>query len=205
MDKLLAPVSRYYTEKIERYGAQPQGADWNGHEGQVLRFEQLCKVLPADARFSVTDVGCGYGALLDYLQANYRAFDYVGVDISEAMLVAAAQRHEGIAHARFVLGSEPPQPSDFAVASGIFNVKLGSDEAAWRGYMEATIESMNRFSLHGFTFNCLSGYSDQHKMRPDLHYADPCELFDLCKRRYSRHVSLLHDYGLYEFTIIVRK
>ena len=42
------------------------------------------------------------------------------------------------------------------------------------------------------------------RMRPDLYYADPCRLFDHCKRRYSRHVALLHDYGLYEFTILVR-
>jgi hypothetical protein len=30
-------------------------------------------------------------------------------------------------------------------------------------------------------------------------------LFDLCKRRYSRNVALLHDYEIYEFTILVRK
>jgi hypothetical protein len=57
----------------------------------------------------------------------------------------------------------------------------------------------------GFAFNCLTAYSDAHKMQSYLYYADPCRLFDLCKRRYSRNVALLHDYGLYEFTILVRK
>ena len=42
-------------------------------------------------------------------------------------------------------------------------------------------------------------------MRSDLFYSDPCNLFDICKRKYSRNVALLHDYGLHEFTIIVRK
>jgi hypothetical protein len=42
-------------------------------------------------------------------------------------------------------------------------------------------------------------------MRPDLYYGDPCALFDHCKRRYARNVAVLHDYGLYEFTILVRK
>jgi hypothetical protein len=64
---------------------------------------------------------------------------------------------------------------------------------------------MHEFTARGFAFNCLTAYSDQDKMRPDLHYADPCELFDICKRKYSRNVALLHDYGLYEFTILVRK
>jgi hypothetical protein len=30
-------------------------------------------------------------------------------------------------------------------------------------------------------------------------------IFDICKRKFSRNVALLHDYGLYEFTILVRK
>lgn len=42
-------------------------------------------------------------------------------------------------------------------------------------------------------------------MKEHLYYADPAELFDHCKRNYSRNVALLHDYGLYEFTVLVRK
>ena len=42
-------------------------------------------------------------------------------------------------------------------------------------------------------------------MRPYLYYADPLFLFDYCKKKYSKSVALLHDYGLYEFTILVRK
>jgi hypothetical protein len=41
-------------------------------------------------------------------------------------------------------------------------------------------------------------------MRDHLYYADPGEFFEICKRVYSRNVALLHDYGLYEFTILVR-
>ena len=51
----------------------------------------------------------------------------------------------------------------------------------------------------------LSTYSDPDRRRDDLYYADPREMFDICSRRFSPRVSLLHDYPLYEFTIIVRK
>ncbi len=67
------------------------------------------------------------------------------------------------------------------------------------------LDVLDRTSRSGFAFNCLTSYSDADKMREYLYYADPCALFDLCKRRYSRNVALLHDYGLYEFTILVRK
>jgi len=64
---------------------------------------------------------------------------------------------------------------------------------------------MNEYCEKGFSFNCLTSYSDDDKMKDYLYYANPMELFDLCKRKYSRNVALLHDYDLYEFTILVRK
>ena len=68
-----------------------------------------------------------------------------------------------------------------------------------------TLDHYERNQLSGFRLRFLTIYSDSDKMRDYLYYADPGVLFDLCKRRYSRNVALLHDYGLYEFTILVRK
>ena len=121
------------------------------------------------------------------------------------MIRAAEQRYKDKPQARFVLASEPDQVTDYGVASGIFNVRMGRSDDEWRSYLEATLDVLDRTSRVGFAFNCLTSYSDKDKMRDYLYYADPCVLFDLCKRRYSRNVALLHDYGLYEFTILVRK
>jgi len=63
---------------------------------------------------------------------------------------------------------------------------------------------MNQKSKRGFSFNMLTKYSDKEYMRDDLYYADPLFILDFCKRNFSKNVSLLHDYGLYEFTILVR-
>ena len=121
------------------------------------------------------------------------------------MVRAAEQRYKETPRARFILSSEPDQVADYGVASGIFNVRLGRSDDEWRSYLEATLDILDRTSRLGFAFNCLTSYSDTDKMRAYLYYADPCMLFDLCKRRYSRNVALLHDYGLYEFTILIRK
>ncbi|MEI7713642.1 MAG: hypothetical protein WCI94_19570, partial [Rhodospirillales bacterium] len=56
----------------------------------------------------------------------------------------------------------------------------------------------------GFGFNMLSLSSDPDKRRPDLHYASPTDTLDFCLTRFGRHVALLQDYGLWEFTILVR-
>ena len=202
---LLSEVATYYSEKLAQYGQNPRGVDWNGEESQTLRFEQLCKIVTPSNQFSINDLGCGYGALYDYLAHEYEKFSYSGFDVSESMIRAAEQRYQDTIQARFVLSNEPDQAADYGVASGIFNVRLGRSDAEWRAYLEATLDVFDRTSHIGFSFNCLTSYSDADKMRDYLYYADPCVLFDFCKRRYSRNVALLHDYGLYEFTILVRK
>ncbi len=70
--------------------------------------------------------------------------------------------------------------------------------------MLSRLDIFDRLSTQGFSFNLLTNYSDREYMRDDLYYAEPCRLFDHCKRRYSRQVALLHDYGLYEFTILAQ-
>lgn len=203
---LLSDVATYYAGKLAVHGNTPQGVDWNGEHGQLVRFEQLCKIVDSRSPgFTMTDLGCGYGALLDYPGLQKGCTAYLGVDVSEEMVRAATARHAANAAARFITASAPDVVHDYAVASGIFNVRLQRTDAEWFEYLQATLDVLDRASRLGFSFNCLTSYSDEDKKREHLYYADPCRLFDLCKRRYSKQVALLHDYGLYEFTILVRK
>jgi SAM-dependent methyltransferase len=204
-ESILSEVADYYSAKLAEHGETARGVDWNGRESQVLRFEQLTKIIQQPVGFSLNDLGCGYGALLDYLGARHAEFAYAGCDVSKDMVDAARARHRSAAHAEFAVASVPPKTADYGVASGIFNVRMGCDDAEWFKYIEATLEVLDRTSRRGFAFNCLTTYSDPDRMSGHLYYANPGILFDLCMRRYSRNTALLHDYGLYEFTILVRK
>jgi SAM-dependent methyltransferase len=202
--ELLRDVAGYYSRTLAEHGETPRGVDWNDEEGQTLRFRQLCGIITAP-EFSLNDFGCGYGALYDYLDNHHTDFSYTGIDLSEEMVRVAVGRNVGKARARFIVSAKPESPADYGIASGIFNVSMGYSNGEWRDYLEETVELMHNSSRLGFAFNCLTSYSDEEKKRDGLYYADPCRTFDLCKKRYSRHVALLHDYGLYEFTILVRK
>lgn len=202
---ILTEVADYYSAKLAEHGETPRGVDWNGEESQTLRFAQLAKIIQPSSAFSLNDLGCGYGALFDYLNTVSQNFVYHGCDVSNDMINAAKIRYADYSNAHFVAASEPPDMADYGIASGIFNVRLGRNDVEWREYLETTLDVLNNTSRQGFAFNCLTSYSDADKMRDYLYYADPNWLFDLCKRRYSRHVALLHDYGLYEFTLLVRK
>lgn len=204
-ENLLRKVASYYGDKLSRHGTTPQGVDWNGESGQLLRFAQLTRVVESGDHFTLNDLGCGYGALVDFLSTSYGSFGYTGYDVSPEMVAAARERYPHRQAVSFSVGAVPLAPANYGVASGIFNVRMGIGNEEWLEYVLSTLDLLDQTSLDGFAFNCLTSYSDPERMRADLFYADPCQLFDLCKRRYSKEVALLHDYGLYEFTIIVRR
>jgi SAM-dependent methyltransferase len=201
----LTDIADYYSSKLLKHGKTPQGVDWNGEENQLLRFQQLCKIIDTNDHFSINDLGCGYGALYDFLSHQYDSFIYSGFDISENMIVSAQNRNQGGNKARFVFSNGPDQVADYGVASGIFNVRIKCSNSKWLSYIKTTLDTLDRTSRKGFAFNCLTSYSDADKMRDYLYYANPCALFNHCKNNYSRNVALLHDYTLYEFTLLVRK
>lgn len=202
-DRIHASLASYYTRAIEAHGATPRGVDWNGADGQLRRFEQFERLYEDGTAFSVIDQGCGYGAYFDYLRERHRDFRYLGLDISDKMISEARARVSS-ASARFAVATGNSETADFTVASGIFNVRGDEPDEDWLAYILDTVDGMASKSRRGFAFNCLTLHSDREFMRPKLYYADPVQLFDHCRRRYARNVALLHDYGLYEFTILVR-
>ena len=204
-EQIVRAVGDYYSRKVDAHGPTPAGADWRDAESQELRFRQAMRLADDGKPFALNDYGCGYGALASHLRKHGFDFTYRGFDVSEPMLRHARELHAGDSSCTFVASEDELVPSDFTVASGIFNVRLDNDAERWRSYVLATIETLDRLSTRGFAFNMLTSYSDADKMRDDLYYADPTFYFDLCKRRYSRNVALLHDYGLWEFTLLVRK
>jgi len=198
-------MERFFTEKYLSHGATPKGVDWNGPESQELRFRQLLKVCETDGHFSVNDYGCGYGGLFRFMSELGYDFEYLGFDLSEEMIKKARLDFASHNNCEFVIGGHGGRRADYTVASGIFNVRFEYEDKMWLDHILATLHDMNSVSEQGFSFNCLTKYSDREYMREDLYYADPCMLFDYCKRNFARNVALLHDYELYEFTIIVRK
>ncbi len=198
-------INSYYTDKIKIHGATPKGVDWNGEDSQFVRFEQLSKIINKDI-FSINDIGCGYGKYFEFLQNRFSNFNYYGFDLSQEMINNAKSLYSNKGGGFMQVDNlENIDKADYSVASGIFSVKMEHNESEWLSYILDTLEKMNDKSNNGFSFNMLTKYSDKEYMKDNLYYADPLFIFDYCKRNFSKQVALLHDYGLYEFTILVKK
>jgi SAM-dependent methyltransferase len=205
-EHILGRVDEFFTGKIGEFGPTHRGVDWNSRESQELRFEQVMKIVrdPA-ADFSLIDYGCGYGALVEYLDRRGLRAQYTGFDVSAAMIEQARKLSIGDGRRAFTTSESELAPADYVVATGIFNKKMDIPDEQWQTYMEEIVDRFDHLALKGFAFDVLTLYSDVERRRPDLHYADPLYWFDRCKRKYAKHVALLHDYPLWEFTILVRK
>jgi len=201
----LNKVKNYFTEKLNEHGATHRGVDYNSTESQEARFFQLLKVMDTSSKYSLLDFGSGYGGMYDYLVRLGHQLHYVGYDIAEPMIAKGRELHPNNPDCWFTSNIDEIPVLDYAVVSGTFNMKLDADFDAWTQVVVEALNQMNAHASKGMAFNMLTKYSDADRMRPDLYYADPGFFFDYCKRNFSRNVALLHDYNLYDFTILVRK
>jgi len=203
----LRAVADLYAASLRDHGAAPKGVGWKSVDEQVLRFDKLVQVIPPADRgrpIRVSDFGCGYGAMCEYLAArdDLHLAAYWGCDICPEMLEEARRRLDD-PRATVVQADRVTEPADYAFVSGTFNVKMDASDAEWNAFMKEVLANLDEMSERGFAFNALSTYVDWRA--ENLYYADPAEFFDFCKRHFSRSVALLHDYPLYEWTIYVRK
>lgn len=207
LDDALRESREYFTGKIEKFGAVPQGVDFNGPAAQSVRFEQLVRIIDPAQRFDLIDYGCGYGGLLGFLRDKGWRFRYFGYDELEKMIEVGRGQYGESADQHFTSDEGSLPECDYLVAGSIFNIKFDVAPDVWRAHTLEILARMNKLCRKAFAFDMLTSYSDADRMalRPDLYFADPLYYFDHCKRTYARDVALLHDYGLYDFTILVRK
>jgi len=196
-------VAHYYSARLADYGATPRGVDWNGTESHELRHQQFLRLIN-DPASSVLDLGCGFGDFLRFLRRAGHHGPFVGYDIAQSMIEQAKHLYGEAPDIAWKVGAVPDETVDFAVASGVFNVEGEVPQDEWKRYVEDTIDVLARSCRRGFAFNVLSLSSDPDRRRSDLYYADPVGMLRWCLERFGRSVAILQDYGLYEFTMIVR-
>lgn len=208
LKKIIKNTEIYFSKLINLYNSRPIGVGWNSKKAQEIRQNQVLKIIKNKKNFSINDIGCGYGHLYNFLKKkNYKNFFYLGYDISPKMIEIAKKKIKSKTKIKFkVINSlNNIKISDYSVASGVFNVKQNFKNIEWQKYICKSLKEINMKSTKGFSFNMLTSYSNKKLMRNDLYYGNPLFYFNFCIKNFSRNVTLIHDYNLYDFTILVRK
>ncbi len=204
--ELRAEVGRYYSQKVGAHGATPQGVDWSCLPTQEMRFVQLLKLCDFTLPSSLNDVGCGYGALLSFLGKRYRGatVDYLGIDVSPAMIEQATRGWRRRRRGRFAVGHTPSRAADYCVASGIFNVKLSHSTHAWEAFVETTMQDMYSKSRVGFAVNFVDSAAVAD-CAPEIYATTPERWLPWCADRFDAQAQVVRGYGMREFTLLVRQ
>jgi hypothetical protein len=130
--------------------------------------------------------------------------DYLGIDLSPAMLRRARRLWRNHGHAKFVVAHMSPRIADYSVASGIFNVKLDQPIDRWERFIARTLSDMKECSRYGFAVNFKVHCPPSDAPRSELYHtlAEPWICY--CKWELGLSVELVTAYGLREFTLLAR-
>ena len=153
----------------------------------------------------VLDYGCGYGAFLRYLREICPSASYVGVDLVPEMVAAARALNANDPHATFVDAIDGLPDVNVAILNGVFHVRQEELVASWEAYARDSLQHVWRATSSCMAFNVLSLYSDADRRSHHRYYGAPEDWLSWCVATFGRHVFILHDYGLYEFTMLVRR
>jgi len=202
----LVEISRAFSFRVRTFGSTPAGVLWKSHEGQKLRFEILSNILidqQKSAPISISDFGCGYGAMYDFFKNNLSMtnMSYFGYDISNDM-IKTARRSFIDGDATFIKDSKIRMPADYTFVSGTFNLNLDMDHVPWGNYVKTTLAQLWGMSNKGLAFNMLD--EDHPNKEGGLYYASSGEYVSFCKKL-SPNVVLIDDYQLDEWTIFIRR
>lgn len=180
---------------LREHGDSPESVGWCA-ANQAKRFAALTEGW--DLSKSILDVGSGLAHLYDWLtdHADGKAIRYRGVDLLEEYVKAANIRLGSRLTQQLDAEVDLLPECDYAVASGLFNVKLGDYGNRNQKLLSNVVANMLASARIGVSFDCLL---DTHPYRIDrqfyYRYAWLSEIFQDIARYHKSSVNLT-DAGL---------
>jgi hypothetical protein len=194
---------RDYYERAATEGDSYKGVAYPAPRNQTIRFDSALRLIEPDVGdFSVNDFGCGLAHLYDHIKAKGLPMkSYRGYDLSEPSLEMARERLGD--EVELVHGDHLTKDADYSLAVGIFNTRFAATDEEWGAFMKSVARDLYEHSTRGCAMTSLTDVVDFRL--PDHYYADPMEMFAYCREQISPRVALLHDYPLFDWTILIRR
>ena len=191
-------LNRAYRDRLATKGRTAQGVFWRSQSSQFARFSALLSLvqqLRPNLPTSIADIGCGYGALKEFINASsaYNRIHYQGVDINRAMIAAC---HQKFPHqtGMFSIGKKPLNMVDFCLVSGTFNLTSCDDPILWTDYIFVCLERCMAHTRYGLILNLLC--VPKTKIQKQIFYANRADFIQRAEAHFgptyaqsTRHVT----------------
>jgi SAM-dependent methyltransferase len=192
---------------LEAHGDTFRGVGWTKKKEYAdLRYKVMLEGIKNTFHKPLTllDFGCGAAHLYEYIQsAGISGINYSGLDLSTKFLELCRRKFPSLEFHHIDLlqpGTSIPQ-YDFIVLNGVFNFKGEMSFEVMKQYFQDLLLRVWPFARQGMAFNVMSKYLDWE--RDDLFHLGFHDVAQFLDLRISRHFTIRHDYGLYEYTVYV--
>ena len=198
-DPITRAMQDHYGKTFDDHGCTSEGVDWGVHEDRALLRHERMGDLIEQRPCSILDVGCGYGAFLDYL--GNEGIDFTGIDVVSNMIDAAKGRHPNAAFicGNFLEHDFGNQTFDYVVCNGIFTQKFDVSDEEMNTFTQSIVKKMFSLADIGIVFNMMTSFVN---FRADnLFYKNPTETIDWVMNNLTWRVKLNQAYPLYEYMV----
>jgi len=199
-------IYEHYENCLEKFGDSPKGHDWHDMDSTNKRYEVMTDIFRNEsANCSVLDLGCGTGMYLDYLINNEINVSYEGADISDKFISIASKKFKDNNFYKInVLEENLPKKYDYIIVNGVFTMSVGLSSDEMFDFLTKFIDRVWPNTKKGLAINFMSKNVDWE--RDDLYHMSIDKLTKyLFEKRITKEWVVRNDYGLYEYTIYLKK
>ena len=170
-----------YNKQSDLYGISPKGVFWQSELTQNSRFESLLKIIHKKdyhKPFTITDFGCGYGALYDFIQKYefMKNCKYYGYDIVPKFINKAKTIHQ---KQNLICSDKMLIKTDYTIISGTFNFSSSINVNKWEEYVYNSLDYSLKNTKFALALNLLK---DKHTIiKKNLFFTTPQKISDFCK------------------------
>jgi len=170
-----------YNKQSDLHGISPKGVFWQSKSTQNSRFKSLLNIIHKkdyNKKFSISDFGCGYGALYSFIQ-NYNFMKncvYYGYDIVPNFINQAQIKYP---NQNFICSEEMSIKTDYTIISGTFNYSGKIEINRWEAYVFDSLDKCLSNSKTAMAFNLLMDKKTLIKNK--LFYTSPEKISEFCK------------------------
>ena len=197
---------KYYGKLLEEYGYNYKAVSSETKEHKKLRYNNLLKIIDCNQEFSIHDVGCGIGNLLEYMDENLKDhhFIYSGSEIVKEFYDYCREAYPGNKFfLRNIADKSFEDKYDYIVLSGIFHQMRNISIKDWEEFYRNLIKNSFQMSKKGIAFNFVTEFVDFYQ--PGIYYCNINKLINFINDNLSRFFVINHSYPLYELTVFVYK
>lgn len=196
----------HWHNKLEEHNESFQAIGSESSEHKALRYERISTILSDQKKFSLLDVGAGFGDYFGYLNEHFpnTKIDYHGTEITPDFCRIAQKRFPKIKISSFnVLTDKFDRKYDFIQMSGLFHQHGDISLNDWYKFMLTMLDKCFENCTKGISFNVLSDIADFK--REGNFYVGIEKLYPVLCKSFSRHIIIDQSYPLFEATVHVLK